>query len=76
MMGSSYETSRRGEKWGSAIAGIVGISTLVILFGLVALGHCASGCSWGKHPALDVLLPAAAVTASVFAVRWARSRSW
>jgi hypothetical protein len=75
MAGSKYEALNQGEKWGCGLAGLVGIPTLFILFGLAALGHCASECGWGNHPFFNVLLPFVAVTASVFfAVRWAINR--
>ena len=75
MGADGYEPLGRSEKRGCAVAGLVGLASLFILFGVAALGDCPSDCSWGKDPLLNVLLPFGVITASVFfLVRWAVNR--
>ena len=76
MAAGRYEGLSRADRLGCGVAGLVGIPILFLLFGLAALGDCASDCNWGKDPVLNVLLPFVAITAAVFfAVRWLVRRS-
>jgi hypothetical protein len=75
MPDDGYDGLSRGQRWGCAVALLMGASSFLFLSLLDALGDCAPNTSCEKGLWTYVLLPSIAISAIVFfVVRWVIDR--
>jgi hypothetical protein len=68
MSDNGYQGPGRGERWGCAIAAVIGIPAFIFLLLLDALGDCAPDTACSKGFLTNVLLPSVAVPLGTFLI--------